>query len=543
MIKIDSVKISAKLNINDKDGLKEIISNRYKIRSEIKDFNILKKSIDARDKNDILYLYSISMVLSEKEEKYLTKKYKNINDHRSDIYRFEKMIDSYADKNTSIIICGMGPAGLFCALLLIKHGFDPILIERGKKLEDRIKDVEDFWNGYSLDIESNVQFGEGGAGTFSDGKLNTGIKDREGRKEFVLKTFVEFGADENILYDSKPHIGTDVLRKVIKNMREYILNNGGKIYYSTKLISVINENSHIKKIKVLNLSNNEERCLDCDKLVLAIGHSARDTFEMLKPCLTLEAKAFAMGFRVIHTQEFINKAQYGEDYEDMYEGLPSCSYKLTNQNKDRGVYSFCMCPGGYVVNASSESKKLCINGMSDHKRDSGFANSAIIVQIKNEDLKDKDIFYGLELQRQIEEKAYNVGKGRIPVSYLEDFYKDLNIIPDIDFDEKRDLKAGIKGDFFETDITGLYPEYINIALAYAFVDFDKKIKDFAKFNPMLLGCETRSSSPVKIIRDADYESNIKGIYPCGEGAGYAGGIVSAAVDGLKVAEIIIEQKE
>ena len=530
MIKIDNLKISAKSNIN----VKEFVSKQFSLKSEFSDFVILKKSLDARDKNDIKYVYSVALKTDEKSEKYLLKKYKNISEYVSNPYHAPKRNN---DTESDIVIVGMGPAGLFAALILSEAGFKPVIIDKGKCVEERIKDVENFFEGGKLDVFSNVQFGEGGAGTFSDGKLNTGIKDPAGRKEFVLNTY---GADENIIYDSKPHIGTDVLRTVIKNLREDLIKKGVKFVFSNEFISFKHADGNIKEITVKDVYSKEENILKCDRLILAIGHSSRNTFEYLSDKLPMETKPFAMGFRVIHEQSFIDKAQYGYDFENIYEELEPSPYKLTHQGKERGVYSFCMCPGGYVVNASSEENRLCVNGMSEFKRDSGYANSAIIVQINKEDLDDSDVLSGMKMQRDIEDRTYKAGNGSIPVSDLKSFFYDLKYESDVDF--KGCLinpEDAIKGKYSFTDITSIYPDFINKAFCDAMIDYDNIIKGYTSINPLLAGVETRSSSPVKILRNENFESVIKGIYPCGEGAGYAGGIVSAAIDGIKVAESII----
>ncbi|MBO6088922.1 MAG: hypothetical protein J6P37_01230 [Lachnospiraceae bacterium] len=284
----------------------------------------------------------------------------------------------------------------------------------------------------------------------------------------------------------------------------------------------------------------EERTIFCDKLILAIGHSSRDTIEYLSDKLMMETKPFAMGFRVIHEQSFIDKSQYGENYEDIYENLEPSPYKLTYQGKDRGVYSFCMCPGGYVVNASSEEKRLCVNGMSEFNRDSGYANSAIIVQINKEDLDDSDVLSGMKLQCEVEEKAFIAGDGSIPVCDLDSFMSYINKNSDIAFKTCNiNPDIAIKGKWKRSDLTNIYPEFINNSFVEGMLNFDNTIKDYASVNPLIAGIEARSSSPIKILRNETFEGNIKGIYPCGEGAGYAGGIVSAAIDGIKVAESII----
>ena len=426
-------------------------------------------------------------------------------------------------KNRPIII-GAGPAGLFSAYMLAKHGYKPLILERGEKVENRVKTVEKFWKEGILNKNSNVQFGEGGAGTFSDGKLNTLVKDKFYRNKKVLEIFVNMGAPEEILYINKPHIGTDLLRDVIINLRNEIIKMGGEIRYNSCLTNVEIQNSSIKSIEI----NNSEK-IDTEVLILAIGHSARDTFRLLKEKgLFMESKPFAVGVRVQHSQEKINYAQYG----NAKNLLPPASYKLTyHASNGRGVYSFCMCPGGFVVNASSEEKRLAINGMSNFDRDEKNANSAIVVTVSPEDFENK-IFGGLEFQEKLEEKTYKLGNGKIPIQTLKDFFENKKSM------EINELKPVIKGNYELSNLQEILPEFMIDALKEAFKNFDKKIKGFADDDTILAAIETRTSSPVRIVRNLEGESNIKGIYPAGEGAGYAGGIMSAAMDGIKTAENI-----
>lgn len=530
MIQIENIKIPARKEAD----LKEFVYKKYKVfANDVKDFKILKKSLDSRDKNNILYVYSVMISLPNNIEKIL------LNKNEVSLYKPVKYIPvTSVGSKSRICIIGMGPAGLFAGYTLALAGLNPIIFERGRKIEDRVKDVDEFFDFGKMKEESNIQFGEGGAGTFSDGKLNTGVKDKNGYKDFILETFVKFGANENILYDAKPHIGTDVLRKVIVNMRNEIIRLGGVVRFESKLISFESEKNTIKSIQIL--SANKVESISCDKMILAIGHSSRDTFEYLKNKLQMEQKPFAVGFRVIHRQSDIDKSQYGEYFESQYENLPPCSYKLTYQSEkyQRGVYSFCMCPGGYVVNASSESERTCVNGMSMNKRDSGFANSALIVQIKPEDLNNDDVLAGMNFQRDIEYKTYHKGNGCIPVSKYSNFDKTK-----FEFNDSFEIipKEAFKGNIKESDLSDIYPDFINESFKEGMDYFEHRIKGFKSLNPILAGCETRTSSPVKIIRDEFLESNIKGIYPCGEGAGYAGGIVSAAMDGIKTADYIIKE--
>ncbi len=526
MIRIDSIKISAKKNTD----IKEFVVAKYLSHKEPTYFKIIKKSVDSRKKDDILYIYSVALITDSKLESVLERRNINISFYKEIKYTYP----SCDDKSKKVCVVGLGPAGLFCAYILALSGLKPIVIERGKEVDERTKDVEMLFDNGTLNINSNVLFGEGGAGTFSDGKLNTQIKDKEGRIDFVLETFYKFGAKEDIVYDAKPHIGTDILRNVVKNMRLEIEKLGGVFYFNTQFVSLETDNNKLTALKLLNVLNNESTTVECDYACLALGHSARDTFYYLKNVLNMSKKPFAVGFRVIHSQEFINKAQYGDNYANIYENLPQSPYKVTftDPETERGVYSFCMCPGGYVVNASSEEEKMCINGMSYSNRNSGYANSAILVQVNPDDF-DGDVLSGVEFQRDFESKAYNLCNGKIPVSDYSKFSgfecNESNIKPE----------SAIKGLFEYADLTDIYPNYINKAFISGMEHFDKTIKGFARENPLIAGVETRSSCPLRIERDTNFESNIKGVFPCGEGAGYAGGIVSAAVDGIKTAEKII----
>lgn len=521
MIRLRQINIS--INNGNDEKLIEKCANRLKInQSQIKNLEIVKKSIDARDKSQIFYCYEVDVEV-ENEEKILKKsKSKDILKTPKEEYAFS-ITGTKKMKHRPVII-GSGPAGLFSAYMLAKYGYKPLILERGEKIENRVKTVEKFWKEGTLNPESNVQFGEGGAGTFSDGKLNTSVKDKEFRNKKVLEIFVEAGAPKEILYLNKPHIGTDLLRTVIQNLRNKIIEMGGEIRYQACLTDIEIKNSTIQSITI----NGKEK-MEVDVVILAIGHSARDTFQMLyKKQIPMEPKPFAVGVRVQHTQEMINFAQYGI----FKEKLPPASYKLTFHAKGgRGVYSFCMCPGGYVVNSSSEKEHLVINGMSNFKRDTQNANSAIVVIVKPEDFQNR-LFGGLEFQQELEKKAYALGHGKIPVQLLGDFMQNQKS------SEFGEVQPIFKGDYELTNLQEILPNFVVQALQEAFPNFDKKIKGFAKEDSILAGVETRTSSPVRIVRQENGESKIKGLYPAGEGAGYAGGIMSAAMDGLKVAEHI-----
>lgn len=492
-------------------------------RLEIISYKIVKKSIDARDKNNIVYCYEIDVQIKEEEKILKRNKSKDILKTPNEKYDFK--ITGTKKMTHRPVIIGSGPAGLFTAYMLAKHGYKPLVLERGEKVEDRIKTVEKFWNEGILNLESNVQFGEGGAGTFSDGKLNTLVKDKEFRNKKVLEIFVEAGAPEEILYINKPHIGTDCLRQVVINLRKKIIDMGGEIRYNSCLTNI-----NIKDLRIKSIEINNKEEIDVDVLVLAIGHSARDTFKMLsKNKVPMEPKPFAVGVRIQHSQDMINENQYG-NFKDK---LPPASYKLTyHASNGRGVYSFCMCPGGYVVNSSSEEKCLAINGMSNYKRESKNANSAIVVTVSPKDFEDK-LFGGLEFQKELEKRAYIVGNGKIPIQLLGDFMENQKST------EIKSIEPIFKGQYEFANLQEILPDFIIESLKEAFVNFDKKIKGFADGDTILAAIETRTSSPVRIVRDDKYsQSEIKGIYPAGEGAGYAGGIMSAAMDGLKIAENI-----
>ncbi|MCR5743614.1 MAG: FAD-dependent oxidoreductase [Lachnospiraceae bacterium] len=499
--------------------------------SEIDDFVILRQSVDARKKPDILLVYEVSLSLKcarglSQEDKYIKKRHlKCASVYEPGEYVFPYKSTGEGDRP---LIVGMGPAGLFCALELARAGFKPLLIERGKCVEERTRDVEAFWNGGSLNPESNVSFGEGGAGTFSDGKLNTLVKTSKDIHRYVLKTFTQFGAQQEIMYSYKPHIGTDVLRNVVKNIREEIISLGGEVMFNTKLTGIRCENDAVTGA-LLTTPDGEMEFLT-GYICLACGHSARDTFNMLYELgVNMEQKPFAVGVRMEHPQSMINQSQYGRD--DL--SLGAAPYKLTTKaDNGRGVYSFCMCPGGYVVNASSVPGMLAVNGMSYSDRGSSNANSAIIVTVSGEDFGSDDVFAGVRFQEKLEKAAYEAGQGRIPVQCYGDFVSDRVT------EALGDVKPMIKGNYTFANLRRVLPEELSAALISAIPQFGRKIHGFDREDAILSGVESRTSSPIRIVRDEDGASNIRGLYPCGEGAGYAGGITSAAIDGIKVAQFI-----
>lgn len=495
---------------------------------EIKSLEILKHSIDARRKPQIFQVYTLGVSLVGLSEEKVVKKCNNANIMMSEVVKYSFPKQGSCELIHRPVIVGMGPAGLFCGYMLAKHGYQPIVLERGYDVDKRTEDVERFWKEGILNPESNVQFGEGGAGTFSDGKLNTLVKDKYGRNKEVLRIFVEMGAPEEILYDSKPHIGTDVLRNVVANMRKEIIKNGGEVRFGSKVTALKMQDG-----KVCGVEVNGEYSLDTEHVVLAIGHSARDTFEYLNAIrIPMEAKAFAVGMRVEHPQSLINERMYGKEHGDE---LPAAPYKVTAKTSTgRGVYSFCMCPGGYVVNASSEQGRLAVNGMSYSDRASQNANSAIIVAVTPEDYSYEGALAGMEFQRRLEEKAYELGEGNIPIQYYCDYVSDVDSVGYVDWNSPCN-----KGAYKWTNLRGLLPAECETAFIEGMSHFDKVIPGFAADDAILSGVESRTSSPIRIHRDECLQSpSVSGLYPCGEGAGYAGGITSAAMDGVLVAEQI-----
>ncbi len=508
------------LKIRLDESLLDALAKKLKIKKEeIISVDIIKESIDSRKKPDIYLVYEVLVNL--KDESKI--KFDN------DIFISSKAKYTYIPKgNIKLdkrpIIIGAGPSGLFAAYMLCLNGFKPIIVERGKKVEERIIDVNTFFEKGILNEEDNVTFGEGGAGTFSDGKLNTMIKDKENRITFVLETFHKFGAPKEILYEAKPHIGTDLLINIIKSMREEIIKLGGEFRFNTCLKDLVISNGRIEKV-LLN-----DYYVDTDILILGIGHSAHDTFHMLNKYLKMEAKPFALGVRIQHNQKMIDESQYGR----VIEKLGPASYKLTYQTKSgRGVYTFCMCPGGYVVNSSTKEGYLSINGMSNYKRDTSNANSAIIVTVSPKDFGTNPLD-GLNFQKSLEKKAYDIGNGLIPTQLYKDFKENRKS------EKFGSVNPVFKGGYTFQDINLILPEYICDALKEGIGAFGKKIEGFSNDDAIISAIESRTSSPVKILRDDEFES-IKGIYPIGEGAGYAGGITSAACDGIKVSEKIMDK--
>lgn len=522
MIKLDQLKLS----ISAKDNqIISAIAKKLRVKdSDIKEYQILKRSIDARKKPDLFYVYSVAVSLDKALEQKVIKKAtkdNNINPYKPKTY----LIPKTADTKCRPIVIGAGPAGLFAAYIFALNNMAPIIFERGKKVEERTQDILKFWETGILDTTSNVQFGEGGAGTFSDGKLNTLVNDKQGRNKFVLETFVKFGAPSNILYDGKPHIGTDILKQVIANMRQEITELGGEFHFSTQVTDFFIEAGTLKGVVAGG------NTYYSDKVVLSIGHSARDTFKTLYDLgFDMEAKDFAVGFRIEHPQSMISETMYGSNFKE----LDPAPYKLaTNLSNGRGVYSFCMCPGGFVVNSSSEENRLVVNGMSYSKRDSQNANSAIVVSVGANEFDKSNPLSGIEYQRTIEAKAFSLCNGLIPQQLYGDFKAGRLSQSYGDFETQTKGKTGFGM------VSDIFSQEINQSIIDAMGQFGNKIKGFDRLDSILSGVESRTSSPVRINRNEAFQSNIAGLYPCGEGAGYAGGITSAAMDGLKVAEAVI----
>ncbi len=497
---------------------------------KIADLIVLRRSVDARKKPVLFWTYTVAVTVIGNEKKLLKRfsKNQNIQEYAPVQYEIPQPLNVLSQPP---VVVGAGPGGLFAALALAEAGLHPVLIERGKAVDERTKDVERFWSEGILDPESNVQFGEGGAGTFSDGKLNTLVKDHLGRNMYVLDTFVRFGASPSIRYDAKPHVGTDILVNVVKGIREEIIRLGGDVRFETQLEDLRFEGDVLTGIQVRNLISDETYIINTGKCILALGHSARDTFFMLHDRkVSMEAKAFAVGFRIEHPQEMIDAVQYGSSNLP----LPVSAYKLSRTIPEgKGVYSFCMCPGGYVVNSSSEDHMLTVNGMSYADRDSANANSAIVVTVGENEFDMSDPLAGIRYQRELEGKAYRLAGGFIPQQLFVDF-KNNRVS-----ESYGSFTSCTKGKTGFANLRGLMTKEMENAFLDAMNFFGKKIKGYDRDDAILSGVESRTSSPVRIRRDESFQSNIKGLYPCGEGAGYAGGITSAAMDGLKCAEALI----
>lgn len=528
MIRITDIRLP--LDYGDKTVLNAAAKALQIDTKAIKTAELFRRSVDARHKNDVHFKAALDVTLLQNEQKILNR-CKNRNASLAQPYEYVPP----AVKKLSLrpVVAGAGPAGLFCALILAQCGARPVLLERGKDVDSRKKDVYTFWDGGELCGDSNVQFGEGGAGTFSDGKLNTGTKDTRARK--VLQELVKAGAPEEILYHAKPHVGTDRLPQAVKGIRKQIIALGGEFRFETKLTGIKTKNGAVSAAVVQHGESTEE--IETRQIVLAIGHSARDTFSMLNEMkVPMAQKPFSVGVRIEHLREQIDFAQYGACAGKGR--LGAADYKLAvHLPCGRGVYTFCMCPGGTVVAASSEQGGVVTNGMSEFARDAVNSNSAVLVGVTPEDFGSGDVLAGVEYQRALERLAFEAGgeSYRAPVQRFGDFAESRI--------SRRfgSVKPSYRPGVCFANMRGLLPGYLSDSLTLGILQMDRKLKGFAHPDALLTGFETRSSSPVRILRGETMEAlAFHGLYPCGEGAGYAGGIVSAAVDGIKCAEAILK---
>ncbi len=507
------------IKINPKnDDIYGYLKNKYNI--DVFKYKILLKSIDARNKNDVFYLYN---VMVETDKKLAGK---NITSYTPKDYELE--YPKYPHEDRPIVV-GFGPSGMFAGLYLARCGARPIIIERGSRVEERKKKIGDFLNNKVLNNNSNVQFGEGGAGTFSDGKLTTNVKDK--LINFIMYEFYKHGAKEEILYESHPHIGTDYLEIIVKNIREEIISLGGEFYFDTKFVSV--EGTHVSAI---DLINDKKLSFETNHLILGIGHSAKDTIRYLYNDINInmEPKAFSMGVRIEHKREAINYSQYGK----FAKYLPSAYYKLAAHNGDgRGVYTFCMCPGGFVMASQSDDNTIVTNGMSNNDRMGDNSNSALLVDVRVSDYFKSSPLDGIDYQEKYERLAYSIsGDYKAPANLVGEFLTDTVA------ECERSIKTSYPHGLVFTDLSKALPDYVVSGLKYGIIEFDKKLKGFNNSDAILIGIESRSSSPVRILRDENRVSSNPIIYPIGEGAGYAGGITSSALDGLKTAIKIVNEK-
>lgn len=523
MIRVNNIK----LTLDERGHVRPRVYKKLGLPpSAISGIHIYKESIDARRKDNIQFVYTVDVVVEN--EAAVLKKIRDADVQATPLLDYEDVSPGEESLKHRPIVIGTGPAGLFAALLLAEQGYKPLVFERGKDVDSRSHDVNLFWSKGLLNTESNVQFGEGGAGTFSDGKLTTLIKDKRCRK--VLKELVKAGAPEDILYSHKPHVGTDVLRGVVKAIRRQIVSAGGEVRFAAKVTDIITSRGEIVGVEV-----NGQEVIPASVVILAVGHSSRDTFAMLlSRGVEIVPKPFSVGARIEHPQSLIDEAQYGRFAG--HKNLGAADYKLSYHSKTgRTAYTFCMCPGGFVVAAASETGRVVTNGMSEHARNSTNANSAVLVGVSPADFPSNHPLAGVEFQRHYEEKAFSLAGScyRAPVQTLGDFLAGRpskaigKIIPS--------YLPGVE----PADLAECLPGYVVSTMREALTDFDRKLRGFVHPSAVLTGVETRSSSPVRIMRNDDCESKLLGLYPAGEGAGYAGGIVSAAVDGIKVAEAIV----
>lgn len=515
MIKLDNLSLNPNFTIND---VKKVVAKNLSVPvSKIKEVVFLKQSIDARRKPAVKIILSVAVSLDGINS---VKGFNNVEPDFSGLN-----YDKLSGVNVRPVVVGFGPAGMFCGLSLAIMGLKPIIVEQGKAVEDREKIVNEFWENGKLNPYCNVQFGEGGAGTFSDGKLNTNLNNDYCKK--VINQFVLMGAPKEISYINKPHIGSDNLKTVVKNIRNKIIELGGEVLFDTEFVDFVADNDNLCEVIVKNINNNRLTTIKTNSLVLAVGHSARKTYELLyNKGLTIKQKPFAMGVRIEQKQSSINLAQYGSNSL----GLPSADYKLAvHLPNGRSVFTFCMCPGGVVVNSASDNGEVVTNGMSYFARDKENANSAVLVNVVPEDFNSEHPLAGVEFQRKYEQLAYGLTNSNLcPAQTVGEFLTGNKTV----------LKVNPSLKVKMCDIEKCLPNFVTESLKLGLPELNKKLKGFADYGNLLVAIESRSSSPVTICRNEKLESNILGLYPCGEGAGFAGGIISSAVDGIKVAEAI-----
>ncbi|MCQ2914781.1 MAG: hypothetical protein MJ247_06270 [Alphaproteobacteria bacterium] len=536
MIRISGIRLS----INNKTNLLDIAKKTTGLQN-IVSVELVKRSVDARSKHSLIFEYILDAKINDDENIYIKhSKYKNVEIVPETKFYKPLILSNKTSIHDRPIIIGTGPAGMLAGLVLASSGLKPILIERGKPVFDRLNDVETYWKTGKLNPQSNVQFGEGGAGTFSDGKLTTGVKKDEITK-YVLKEFIEAGAPSEIMFLGKPHIGSDKLRTMVKNIREKIISLGGEYKFETTLNKIITKNDQIIAIQVKDKNNNISE-ISANNVILAIGHSSRDTFEMLKNCgISMEQKPFAVGVRIEHLQSFINKKQFGMEVSPAI--LKAADYKLATHieynNIKRGVYTFCMCPGGHVVAAASEKDTVVTNGMSYYARNNKNANSAILVEVGPQDFESNNVLAGVEFQRKIEKAAF-VSGGKSSFAPIQ---KTIDFLVNKETSNLSSVKPSYLPGTTFADLRSVLPKQIVESLKLGLKEMNEKFPGFTGNDSILIAPETRSSSPVRIIRDPITlcSINTNGLYPCGEGAGYAGGIMSAAMDGVRCADAIIKK--